>query len=78
MGFVLGKVKRKSATNTQTKKIKIKWVKKKQSRRVDNWMKVMFSNESRICISKGVKAGTLIWSKKTYKSVCLGFMAYQH
>ena len=41
--------------------MKLKWNKEKQTWCVDNWMKVIFSDESRICIGQGKDAGTFIW-----------------
>ena len=38
--------------------MKLKWTKEKQSQRVNNWMKVIFSDKSEVCITQGDDAET--------------------
>ena len=47
----------KTSNNTQTDENEAK---EKQSWDVDNWMKVIFNNESRICIGQSDYAATFI------------------
>uniref|UniRef100_A0A3Q3AU23 Tc1-like transposase DDE domain-containing protein n=1 Tax=Kryptolebias marmoratus TaxID=37003 RepID=A0A3Q3AU23_KRYMA len=62
MGFTYSKAKRK-----------LQWAKERQSWTVDDWMKVIFSNESRICIGQGDDAGTFVWccSSEIFADDCL-------
>ena len=46
-------------------------MKEKQSWYVGNWMKVIFGNESRICIGQGDYAETFCRSNETYKDECV-------
>ena len=41
--------------------MKLMWTKEKQSWRVENWMKVIFTDKSRICIGQGDDAETSVW-----------------
>ena len=62
----------KSRTNKQ-KKMKLKWTKQKQSQRVNDWMKVIFSDKLKVCIAQQDDAKTFAWccSNETYKDDCL-------
>ncbi|CAJ0964526.1 unnamed protein product [Ranitomeya imitator] len=73
MGFTYRKVKRKPSLTPKQKKTRLQWAKEKQSWTVDDWMKVLFSDESRICIGQGDDAGTFVWcrSNEIYKDDCL-------
>uniref|UniRef100_A0A4W6BIB5 Transposase Tc1-like domain-containing protein n=1 Tax=Lates calcarifer TaxID=8187 RepID=A0A4W6BIB5_LATCA len=50
MGFTYRKAKRKPSLTPKQKKTRLQWAKEKQLWTVDDWMKVIFSDESRICI----------------------------
>ena len=56
----------KTITSKQTEENEVK---EKQLWRVNNWMKGIFIDESRICIGQGDDAETLVWcrSNETYK-----------
>uniref|UniRef100_A0A3B5PUG8 Transposase Tc1-like domain-containing protein n=1 Tax=Xiphophorus maculatus TaxID=8083 RepID=A0A3B5PUG8_XIPMA len=58
MGFQYRKAKRKPALTPKHKRTRLQWAKERQSWTVDDWMKVVFSDESRICIGQGDDAGT--------------------
>uniref|UniRef100_A0A3B5PUV6 Transposase Tc1-like domain-containing protein n=1 Tax=Xiphophorus maculatus TaxID=8083 RepID=A0A3B5PUV6_XIPMA len=53
MGFQYRKAKRKPALTPKHKRTRLQWAKERQSWTVDDWMKVVFSDESRICIGQG-------------------------
>ena len=59
-GIHIEKSQTKPVLTHKLKKMKLKWSKEKQTWCVDNWMKVIFSNESRICIGQGNDVGTLV------------------
>uniref|UniRef100_A0A3B3QDG3 Transposase Tc1-like domain-containing protein n=1 Tax=Paramormyrops kingsleyae TaxID=1676925 RepID=A0A3B3QDG3_9TELE len=73
MGFRYRKAKRKPSLIPKQKKTRLQWDEEKQSWTVDDWMKVVFSDESRICIGQGDDAGTFVWChpNETYKDDCL-------
>ncbi len=73
MGFTYRKAKRKPSVTPKQKKTRLQWAKEKQSWTVDDWMKVIFSDESRICIGQGDDAGTFVWcrSNEIYEDDCL-------
>ncbi|CAJ0966607.1 unnamed protein product [Ranitomeya imitator] len=73
MGFTFRKAKRKPSLTPKQKKTRLQWATEKQSWTVDDWMKVLFSDESRICIGRGADAGTFVWcrSNEIYKDDCL-------
>uniref|UniRef100_A0A3P9N3W9 Transposase Tc1-like domain-containing protein n=1 Tax=Poecilia reticulata TaxID=8081 RepID=A0A3P9N3W9_POERE len=48
MGFQYRKAKRKPALTPKHKRTRLQWAKERQSWTVDDWMKVIFSDESRI------------------------------
>uniref|UniRef100_A0A3B5QUP0 Transposase Tc1-like domain-containing protein n=1 Tax=Xiphophorus maculatus TaxID=8083 RepID=A0A3B5QUP0_XIPMA len=52
MGFQYRKAKRKPALTPKHKRTRLQWAKERQSWTVDDWMKVVFSDESRICIGQ--------------------------
>uniref|UniRef100_A0A3B5B7H8 Transposase Tc1-like domain-containing protein n=1 Tax=Stegastes partitus TaxID=144197 RepID=A0A3B5B7H8_9TELE len=52
MGFTSRKAKQKPSITPKQKKIRLQWAKEYQSWSVDDWMKVIFSDESRICIGQ--------------------------
>ena len=58
----------KLALTYKQKKIALKWGKGKQSGRVDNWMKVIFIDELRICIKQFDDAGTFVWCRSNETS----------
>uniref|UniRef100_A0A3B5PS90 Transposase Tc1-like domain-containing protein n=1 Tax=Xiphophorus maculatus TaxID=8083 RepID=A0A3B5PS90_XIPMA len=60
MGFQYRKAKRKPALTPKHKRTRLQWAKERQSWTVDDWMKVVFSDESRICIGQGDDAGTFL------------------
>uniref|UniRef100_A0A3B5PSX5 Transposase Tc1-like domain-containing protein n=1 Tax=Xiphophorus maculatus TaxID=8083 RepID=A0A3B5PSX5_XIPMA len=62
MGFQYRKAKRKPALTPKHKRTRLQWAKERQSWTVDDWMKVVFSDESRICIGQGDDAGTFVWT----------------
>ena len=72
MGFTYRKAKRKPTLTPKQKRTRLQCAKEKQSWSVDE-MKVIFINESRICIRHRDYAGTLVWShsNETYKDDCL-------
>ena len=45
------------------KKMGLKWCKTEQSWRVNNWMKVIFSDESGICINRGDDVETFVFCR---------------
>uniref|UniRef100_A0A3B1IMH6 Transposase Tc1-like domain-containing protein n=1 Tax=Astyanax mexicanus TaxID=7994 RepID=A0A3B1IMH6_ASTMX len=53
MGFQYRKAKRKPSLTPKHKRTRLQWAKERQSWTVDDWMKVIFSDESRICIGQG-------------------------
>uniref|UniRef100_A0A3B1JCI9 Tc1-like transposase DDE domain-containing protein n=1 Tax=Astyanax mexicanus TaxID=7994 RepID=A0A3B1JCI9_ASTMX len=55
------------------KEMGFQYRKERQSWTVDDWMKVIFSDESRICIGQGDDAGTFVWcrSSEIYEEACL-------
>uniref|UniRef100_A0A3B5PQB0 Transposase Tc1-like domain-containing protein n=1 Tax=Xiphophorus maculatus TaxID=8083 RepID=A0A3B5PQB0_XIPMA len=57
MGFQYRKAKRKPALTPKHKRTRLQWAKERQSWTVDDWMKVVFSDESRICIGQGDDQG---------------------
>uniref|UniRef100_A0A3Q3AY27 Tc1-like transposase DDE domain-containing protein n=1 Tax=Kryptolebias marmoratus TaxID=37003 RepID=A0A3Q3AY27_KRYMA len=65
--------KRKPALTPKHKRTRLQWAKERQSWTVDDWMKVIFSDESRICIGQGDDAGTFVWcrSSEIYEEACL-------
>lgn len=73
MGFTYRKAKRKPSLTSKQKKTRFQWAKERQSWTVDDWMRVIFSDESRICIGQGDDAGTFVWcrSNKIYEDNCL-------
>uniref|UniRef100_A0A3B5QWB7 Tc1-like transposase DDE domain-containing protein n=1 Tax=Xiphophorus maculatus TaxID=8083 RepID=A0A3B5QWB7_XIPMA len=73
MGFQYRKAKRKPALTPKHKRTRLQWAKERQSWTVDDWMKVVFSDESRICIGQGDDAGTFVWcrSSEIYEEACL-------
>ncbi len=62
----------KTSINTN-KKTRFEWAKERQSWSVDDWMKVIFSDESQICNGQGDDSETLVLcrSNKRYKGDCL-------
>uniref|UniRef100_A0A3B1JB81 Transposase Tc1-like domain-containing protein n=1 Tax=Astyanax mexicanus TaxID=7994 RepID=A0A3B1JB81_ASTMX len=60
MGFQYRKAKRKPSLTPKHKRTRLQWAKERQSWTVDDWMKVIFSDESRICIGQGDDAGTFV------------------
>lgn len=73
MGFSYRKAKRKPSLTLKQKRTRLQWAKERQSWTVNDWMKVIFSDESRICIGQGDDAGTFVWccSSEIYKDDCL-------
>lgn len=73
MGFSYRKAKRKPALTSKQKRARVRWAKEKQSWTVDDWMKVIFSDETRICIGHGDDAETFVWCRanEVYKDECL-------
>ena len=73
MGFTYRKAKRKPALTPKQKKPRLQWAEEKQSWSMDDWMKVIFIDESQICIGQGDDTGTFVWcsSNETYKDDCL-------
>uniref|UniRef100_A0A3B1IG59 Transposase Tc1-like domain-containing protein n=1 Tax=Astyanax mexicanus TaxID=7994 RepID=A0A3B1IG59_ASTMX len=73
MGFQYRKAKRKPSLTPKHKRTRLQWAKERQSWTVDDWMKVIFSDESRICIGQGDDAGTFVWcrSSEIYEEACL-------
>uniref|UniRef100_A0A3B1K6C0 Tc1-like transposase DDE domain-containing protein n=1 Tax=Astyanax mexicanus TaxID=7994 RepID=A0A3B1K6C0_ASTMX len=73
MGFQYRKAKRKPSLTPKHKRTRLQWAKERQSWTVDDWMKVIFSDESRICIGQGDHAGTFVWcrSSEIYEEACL-------
>uniref|UniRef100_A0A3B5QEL9 Transposase Tc1-like domain-containing protein n=1 Tax=Xiphophorus maculatus TaxID=8083 RepID=A0A3B5QEL9_XIPMA len=73
MGFQYRKAKRKPALTPKHKRTRLQWAKERQSWTVDDWMKVVFSDESRICIGQGDDAVTFVWchSSEIYEEACL-------
>uniref|UniRef100_A0A8C1NF85 Transposase Tc1-like domain-containing protein n=1 Tax=Cyprinus carpio TaxID=7962 RepID=A0A8C1NF85_CYPCA len=73
MGFTYRKAKRKPSLTSKQKKTRFQWAKERQSWTVDDWMRVIFSDESRICIGQGDDAGTFVWcrSNEIYEDNCL-------
>uniref|UniRef100_A0A3B3YRI5 Transposase Tc1-like domain-containing protein n=1 Tax=Poecilia mexicana TaxID=48701 RepID=A0A3B3YRI5_9TELE len=63
MGFQYRKAKRKPALTPKHKRTRLQWAKERQSWTVDDWMKVVFSDESIICIGQGDDAGTFVWCR---------------
>ena len=59
-GFSYRKAKRKTALTTSQKKKCLQWVKNKCTWAVDDWEKVIFSDESRIYVGHGDDAGTFV------------------
>uniref|UniRef100_A0A8B9GVX2 Transposase Tc1-like domain-containing protein n=1 Tax=Astyanax mexicanus TaxID=7994 RepID=A0A8B9GVX2_ASTMX len=55
MGFQYRKAKRKPSLTPKHKRTRLQWAKERQSWTVDDWMKVIFSDESRICIGQGLE-----------------------
>ena len=61
MGFTYRKAQRKpTLAQPKRKKTRLQRAKGKQSWSVDDWMKVIFSDESRICIGQWDDAGAFI------------------
>lgn len=60
------------AALTPKQKKRFQWLKKKQSLTVDDYIKVIFSDESHICIGQGHDPETFVWcrSNETYKDDC--------
>ena len=52
-----------SALTTAQKKKYLQWAKNKCTWTVNDWEKVIFSNESRICIGQGDDARTFVWRR---------------
>ncbi|CAJ0951568.1 unnamed protein product [Ranitomeya imitator] len=73
MEFTYRKAKRKPSLTPKQKKTRLQWAKEKQWWTVDDWMNVVFSDESRICIGQGDDDGTFVWcrSNEIYKDDCL-------
>ncbi len=73
MRFTYRKIKQKPALTPKPKKTWLQWAKEKQLWSVHDWMKAIFSDESRICIGQGDDAGTFVWcrSNEMYKDECL-------
>lgn len=73
MGFSYRKAKRKPSLTPKQKRTRLQWAKDRRAWTVDDWMKVIFSDESRICIGQGDDAGTFVWcrSSEIYKEDCL-------
>uniref|UniRef100_A0A3Q2ZWT6 Transposase Tc1-like domain-containing protein n=1 Tax=Kryptolebias marmoratus TaxID=37003 RepID=A0A3Q2ZWT6_KRYMA len=73
MGFTYRKAKRKPLLTPKQRKTKLQWAKERQSWTVDDWMKVIFSDESQICIGQGDDVGTFVWchSNEIYADICL-------
>uniref|UniRef100_A0AAR2K6C9 Transposase Tc1-like domain-containing protein n=1 Tax=Pygocentrus nattereri TaxID=42514 RepID=A0AAR2K6C9_PYGNA len=73
MGFQYRKAKRKPSLTPKQKRTRLQWAKERQSWTVDDWMKVIFSDESRICIGQGDDAETFVWcrSSEIYEEDCL-------
>uniref|UniRef100_A0A3B3QGW8 Transposase Tc1-like domain-containing protein n=1 Tax=Paramormyrops kingsleyae TaxID=1676925 RepID=A0A3B3QGW8_9TELE len=71
--FRYRKAKHKPSLTPKQEKTRLQWAKEKQSWTVDDWMKVVFSDESRICIGQGDDAGMFVWChpNETYKDDCL-------
>ena len=63
MGFssTQGEAKRKPDLIYKLSEVTFEQTKEKHSCRVDNWMKVIFSDESRICSDQGDNAGIFMW-----------------
>ena len=61
----------KTSINTQQEKMRLKWVKEKQSWCVDNWRKMIFNDGTRIWIDQGNNAETFVWchSNVTYEVI---------
>lgn len=55
------------------KKKRLQWVTKKHLWRVDDWMKIIFNDESRIYIDQGKDTGTFVYYRpdEIYKNECL-------
>lgn len=51
----------KQALTPKQKRTRLHWAKEKHSWYVDDWMKVIFIDESQICIGQGDDAGTFVW-----------------
>ena len=72
-GIYIERSWKKTNTNTQTEKMRLKCTKEKQLWRVGNLMETIFSDESRIYIGQGNNAGTFVqcfWNK-IYIDDCL-------
>ena len=63
MGFSYKKVKRKTALKTAQKKKWLQWAKNKCTWTVDDWEKIIFSDESRIYVGHGDDAETFVWRR---------------
>ncbi|KAL7380620.1 hypothetical protein ABVT39_020779 [Epinephelus coioides] len=71
MGFTYRKAKRKPSLTPKQKKTRLQWAKEKQSWTADDWMKVIFNDEPRICIGQGDDAGTFVWCRSNEIYDCL-------
>ena len=73
MKFTQRKVKQKPALTHKKKKMWLNFAKKKQWGSVDNWMKVIFVDESRICIGQVDNTETFVWChlNEAHKADCL-------
>lgn len=61
MGFTSRKAKCKPSLTPKQEKTKLQRAKKQQSWNVDDWMKMVFSDESQICPRQGDDAETFVW-----------------
>ena len=61
MGFSNREAKRKPDLKIAQQKKGLQWAKNKCTWTVDDCEKVIFSNESRICVGHGDDAGTFVW-----------------
>lgn len=73
MGFSYRKAKRKPGLTPAHKKKRLHWAKNKCAWTVEDWEKVIFSDESRICVGQGDDAGIFVWRRgnEAYSDGCI-------
>jgi len=65
MGFIWRKAKHEPSPTPKEKTTRLRWAEEKQPWTEDGWKKVIFRDESPICVGQGDLAGTLVWSNET-------------
>lgn len=67
MGYSFCKAKTKPFLTKLHRKKRLEWCKEHRHWTVDDWKKVIFSDESRVCIGAGDNVGQFVWRKTSEK-----------